>query len=186
MTLTVLVGGVGQLYQGDLDFGRHAAEALAREQLGAGVVVENLHYGAVAVVQRLHDLQPQALVLIGAVQRGRAPGTLERRRIHGVDLPAEELQRAVREALTGYVTLDLVVEVAFALDALPARTVAIELEPVLLEPAERLSPDAERRLREAVLLAGGEARRAARSRSATPALRAARPARAERDAGVCG
>lgn len=184
--MTVLVGGVGQLYQGDLDFGRHAAEALAGEQLGAGVIVENLHYGAVAVVQRLQDLQSHSLVLIGAVQRGRAPGTLERRSIHGVDVPAEELQRAVREALTGYVTLDLVVEVAFALDALPARTVAIELEPVLLEPAERLSPDAERRLCEVVLLAGDEARRAARSRPPTSARRGARPARAECDAAASG
>lgn len=83
----VLVGGVGQLYQGDLDLGRHAIEALAGEDLGRGVRVEDLHYGAVAVVQRLQELRPAALILVGAAQRGRAPGSVHRRSIEGVDLP---------------------------------------------------------------------------------------------------
>lgn len=136
----VLVGGVGQLYQGDLDLGRHAIEALAGEDLGRGVRVEDLHYGAVAVVQRLQELRPAALILVGAAPRGRAPGSVHRRSIEGVDLPPSELQRAVGEAVTGYVTVDLLIEVAFALEALPARTVTIEAEPVLQGPGERLSP----------------------------------------------
>ncbi len=158
--MTVLVGGVGQLYQGDLDLGRHAVEVLAGQDLGAGVVVEDLHYGAVAVVQRLEDLRPASLVLVGAAQRGRPAGTLERRRVRGVDRPPEELQLAVGDAVTGYVTIDLVVEVAFALGALPARTVTIEVEPVSVEPAEGLSPRAERLVGEVVRLAAQEARRA--------------------------
>jgi len=138
--VSILVGGVGQLYQGDLDLGRHAIEVLADEDLGPDVDVEDLHYGAVAVVQRLQELRPAALILVGAAQRGRAPGSVHRRSIEGVDLPPAELQRAVGEAVTGYVTVDLLVEVAFALEALPDRTVTIEVEPVLAGPAEDLSP----------------------------------------------
>ncbi len=96
-------------------------------------------------------------MLVGAAERGRRPATLERRRIRGIDLPADELQRAVREAVTGYVTIDLVLEVAFALGALPPRTVIIEVEPALPGPADHLSPEVERVLPEVVRLAREEA-----------------------------
>lgn len=137
--MTVLVGGVGQLYQGDLDFGRRTVERLAEESLGPDVLVEDLHYGAVAVVQRLEDLRPRSLILVGAAERGRVPGTVERRVVHGVDRSPEELQASVGDAVTGYVTIDLVVEVAFALGALPAHTVIVEMEPVSRGPAADLS-----------------------------------------------
>ncbi|MGH9281391.1 MAG: hypothetical protein ACRD0S_00475, partial [Acidimicrobiales bacterium] len=75
--VAVLVGGVGELYQGDLDLGRVAVERLAQEALGDHVAVEDLHYGAVAVAQRLEELRPAHLVLVGGVARDRAPGTVE-------------------------------------------------------------------------------------------------------------
>ena len=156
--MTVLVGGVGQLYQGDLDFGRRAVERLATEPLPAGVVVEDLHYGAVAVVQRLEDLRPESLVLVGAAERGRAPGTLERRVVEGVDRSPEQLQAAVGDAVTGYVTIDLVVEVAFALGALPSHTVVVEIEPVTRGPADGLSERGEELLGEALAVVRGELR----------------------------
>jgi hypothetical protein len=81
---------------------------------------------------------------------------VERRAIDGVDLPVSELQRAVGDAITGYVTVDLVVQVAFALGALPARTVAIEVEPVWLGPSDHLSPEAVAVLDEVVELVRGE------------------------------
>lgn len=148
--MAVLVGGVSQLYQGDLDLGRLAAERLATEPLGPGVVVEDLHYGAVAVVQRLQDLEPRALVLVGAEARGRTPGTVERRRVHAPTLPTDQVQQSVRDAITGYVTIDLIVEVAEGLGALPARTVAIEVEPTRTEVGEELSPAAVSGLDEAL------------------------------------
>ena len=156
--MTVLVGGVGELYQGDLDLGRHAIARLAGEDLGAGVVVEELHYGAVAVTQRLEDLRPDALILVGAARRGRPPAAIERRRVR-VDLSPEQLQNAVADAVTGYVTIDLVVNVAFALGALPADTVAIEVEPVLPGPADRLSPEVWDALDEVVRRVRDEVRR---------------------------
>ena len=67
--MTVLVGGVSELFQGDLDLGRLAVARLLDEDLGPGVLVEDLHYGAVAVAQRLEEVRPDTLVLVGAVRR---------------------------------------------------------------------------------------------------------------------
>ncbi|MEP6476443.1 MAG: hypothetical protein ABJC60_04140 [Actinomycetota bacterium] len=137
--MTFLVGGVGELYQGDMDVGRLAADRLTQEDLGPEVVVEDLYYGALAVTQLLEDLRPSAMVLVGAAARGRAPGSVERRRIVS---PAPHVQRfrtAVEQAGTGHVSIDLILEVAGGFDALPARTVTIEVEPVRREPSESLS-----------------------------------------------
>ena len=152
----ILVGGVAELYQGDLDLGRLAVARLSEEDLGAQVSVEELSYGAVAVTQRLQDLRPDALVLVAAHPRGRPPGTVERRVVGPVELPPAELQVAVSDAVTGYVTIDLLVEVAAAFEALPATTVAIEVEPVRVEPSDRLSPEAEQALDEALALVRAE------------------------------
>lgn len=137
--VSVLVGGVGQLFQSDLDFGRRAAETLAAGELGPHVRVEELHYGGVAVAQLLQDLRPAVLILVGAAQRGDTPGTLRRRRVKPPPFDPAAAQLAIGEAVTGYVGIDLVVEVAASLDALPDHTVAIEVEPAETGPSERMS-----------------------------------------------
>lgn len=159
--VSVLVGGVGQLYQGDYDVGRIVVERLAVEDLGREVVVEDFYYGAVAVMQRLEELQPYTLVLVGAARRGRVPGTVERRRIHD-DVPQDPaaVQRAVEDAVTGYVTIDLALDVAAGFGTLPARTVAIEVEPAATEPSETLSSIARAALHHALELVRAEVRRA--------------------------
>ena len=155
----VVVGGVAHLYQGDLDLGRHAVERLAREPVAGGVVVEEFSYGAVAVAQRLEELRPDALVLVAAKERGRQPGTVERREIAAPTRAAAEAQAAIGEAVTGYIDIDLVVDVAQAFGALPTRTVAIEVEPESTEPAEQLTPTAEAALAEALALVRDEVSR---------------------------
>lgn len=150
---------MGELFQGDLDLGRLAVERLAGG-LGPGVVVEDLHYGAVAVVQLLEDLRPATLVLVGAAARGRPAGTVERRRLGADHLSPEQVQQAVSEAVTGYVDIDLVVAVAAGLGALPARTISIEVEPAATAPSEQLSPEGEAALEEALELVRTEVRRA--------------------------
>jgi hydrogenase maturation protease len=141
--IRVVVGGVAHLYQGDLDLGRRAVERLTHDSLGDGVVVEEFSYGAVAVAQRLEELRPQTLVLVGAKRRGREPGSVERRQISPLPRSVEETQAAIADAVTGYIDMDLVLEVAQGLGALPRRTVTIEVEPESTEPSVHLSPRAE-------------------------------------------
>ena len=157
--MPVLVGGVGELYQGDLDFGRHAVGQLAEMDLGRDAVVEELHYGAIAVAQRIGELRPAALILIGACAGGGAPGSVRRRRIRDHRPSAAEFQNSIGGAATGYVGIDLILDVAAGLGVLPARTVTIELEPVNAGPADSLSPEATRALPQAVGLARAEALR---------------------------
>ncbi len=158
--MTVLIGGVSELYQGDLDLGRLAVERLQAEDFGPGVLVEELHYGAIAVAQRLEELRPPALVLISAVRRDRVPGTVQRRRIDPPELLPTDVQAAVGDAVTGYVHPDLVVEIAAALGALPPRTVTVEVEPEVTGPGEGLSASAATGLETALELVRAEARRA--------------------------
>ena len=157
--MVVLVGGVGELWQGDLDLGRRAAEALAREDLGAHVVVEELHYGAVAVAQRLEELAPEALVLVTALARGRTAGSVERRRVAGLRPSPEQVQLAVGHAVTGYVDAELVLVVAAGLGVLPERTVVVEVEPERTDAATELSPTAATALEVALDLVRTEVRR---------------------------
>lgn len=157
----VLLGGVSQLYQGDLDLGRRAVELLLDQPPTVpDLYVEDLYYGAVAVAQRLGEIDPSMLVLIGAEARGRVPGTIERRRIAGLDLAPDEVQVAVDNAVTGYVGIDLVIEVAWGLGMLPARTVAFEVEPATTGPDPHLSPLGARALTDVVALARAEVERA--------------------------
>jgi hydrogenase maturation protease len=146
----IVIGGVGHLYQGDLDLGRVAVERLLGEDLGDGVAVEEFSYGAVAVAQRLEELAPEALILVGTVQRGREPGTVERHDVSRRALDPAQVQGAIVDAVTGYIGLDLVVDVAHGLGALPPRTIVIEVEPARTGPSEQLSQEAERALAKAL------------------------------------
>ena len=147
-----VVGGVGHLYQGDLDLGRRAVERLAHDSLGPGVIVEDFSYGAVAVALRLEELRPGLLVLVGAKARGRAPGAVERREITALPRPVPAIQAAIADAVTGYIDIDLVLEVAHGLGVLPKSTVTIEVEPESTEPSEDLSAAAQAALIEALEL----------------------------------
>lgn len=157
--MTVVVGGVGELYQGDLDFGRLAADQLAAAEIGPGVLVEDLYYGALAVAQRIAELAPAALVLIGARAGGQPAGSLRRRRISGHRPSTADFQRSVGGAATGYVGIDLIIDVAAGLGVLPGRTVTIEVEPATTAPATTLSPPVARALPQAVDAARAEALR---------------------------
>jgi Ni,Fe-hydrogenase maturation factor len=137
--MTIVVGGVGQLFQGDLDVGRHVAERLASIDLGPRVVVEDFYYGAVAVMQRLRDLEPTGLILVGAERSGAEPGSVRLRRIRPRPIAVWEVQDAVTSAATGYVAIPLVVDVSSAFGVLPERSTAIEVEPAAVDPSDRLT-----------------------------------------------
>ncbi len=160
MTASILVGGVSELFQSDLDLGRLAVERLQSEGWGEHVLVEDLHYGAVAVMQRFEDLRPETLVLISAVRRDRTPGCVERRRIDPAPLSAEDLQVAVGDAVTGYVHVDLIIDVATGLGALPPRTVVVEVEPERTDAGEGLSEPGKAGLEQALDMVRAEIRRA--------------------------
>lgn len=140
--MRVFIGGVGQLYQGDHDLGRRFVDSLEIDIASIEVVIEDLYYGAVAVAQRLQELRPDALILVGTAQRGRAPGAVERRVVTAGEIDPRAARHSVESAVAGNVSLDLVIDVTLALRAAPPRTVAFEVEPENLGPSTTISASA--------------------------------------------
>ena len=81
------------------------------------------------------------LIIVGAVVSGRPPGSVVRRVVEQAPRTAAEVQQAIGDAVTGYVGIDLVIEVVAGLGALPERTIAIEIEPASVESSEELSAE---------------------------------------------
>jgi len=131
----ILVGGVGYSLLRDMSFGPLLVERLRSEAWPDQVEIQDLSYGPVAVVQWLQD-EPgrfQRAIMIGAVERGREPGTLTRYEWEPPRLSADEIQDRVSEAVTGVIGLENLLIIADYFGALPAQTSVIELEPVDLE-----------------------------------------------------
>ena len=146
----VLVGGVGYRNLRDHGLGPYLADRLVAEPPD-GVEVEDLSYGPVQITHNLQDRPPyDRLVLVGAVTRGRPPGTVASYRWSG-DLPSpDEIQSRVAEAVTGVISLDNVLIVCSALGGLPDDVRVVEVEPADEGWGEGFSPEVEARLPEVV------------------------------------
>ena len=141
--MRVIVAGVGYRNLRDHSVGVAVVDRLEARPWPADVVVEDLSYNPIAVVQRLQDEPPdrrfERAVVVAAVERGRAPGTVTAYRWDG-GLPGdEEIQRAVTEAVTGVIALDNTLIVTQHFAALPDEVVVVEVEPAVHEFGEAFS-----------------------------------------------
>jgi hydrogenase maturation protease len=147
----VLVGGVGYPHLRDHSLGIVLTERLRSVQWpdDLDVVVEDLSYSPIAVVQRLDADPPERrfrrLVVVSAIARGGArwPGAITCYRWAGVLPPDSEIRRAMTEAVTGTVSLDNTLIVAKHFDALPDDVVVVEVEPAVHEFGDTLSTPVE-------------------------------------------
>jgi hydrogenase maturation protease len=129
--MRTLIGGVGYSYLRDGSVGPLVVAELAREAWPDGVLVEDLSYGPIAVLQRLQEADPpfDRLVLVAAVRRGRAPGTVTTYRWDHRLPDAAEIQARVAEAVTGVISLDNLLVVVGFFNALPRDVSVLEVEP---------------------------------------------------------
>jgi hydrogenase maturation protease len=140
----VIVAGVGYRNLRDHSIGVAVADRLLERAWPDDVVVEDLSYNPIAVVQRLEDEPPEMrfrrAVVVAAVERGnRPPGSITTYRWDGVLPSDEEIQRAVTEAVTGVIALDNTLVVARHFGGLPDEVVVIEVEPSVQEFGEDFS-----------------------------------------------
>ncbi len=125
-----LIAGFGRPGMRDLDFGRQVVDLLGQLQWPDGVVVEELSCAVPLVLHRLQELRPAKVVLLGAVPRGLdPPATLRRYRVDPTPSNPHEVHRSLEESVMGLIDLDHTLAVAHHWGALPAHTVAIEVEP---------------------------------------------------------
>jgi hydrogenase maturation protease len=125
----VLVGGVGYRFLRDESVGPWAIEQLA-PRANDEVEVEDLGYHPVGFVHNLQERDPyDRIVLVGAVRRGREPGTVEVYRWDGELPDVDAIQDRVAEAVTGVISLDGLLIVSRALGELPEDVHVVEIEP---------------------------------------------------------
>jgi len=142
----VLVGGVGYRFLRDESAGPWATEELAAKA-GDGIEVEDLSYHPVGFVHNLQEREPyDRLVLVGAVRRGRPPGTIEVYRWDGAIPDRDGVQQRVAEAVTGVISLDNLLIVTEALGAMPSDVRVVEIEPGPEGWGEGFSPAVAERL----------------------------------------
>ena len=130
MTPRVIVGCVGNLLRGDDGFGPAVAERLTGLPEGAEVVETGI--GGIALLQELLA-GCEGLVLIDAVDRGEAPGTvfvIEPEVLDGGHMPDLHLANPER-----------VLTMAKAMGALPERVLIVGCQPAEVDELQRgLSP----------------------------------------------
>ena len=141
-----VIGGVGYRNLRDHSFGIVMSDELEPEARPPALLVEDLCYGPVAVGQWLLDEARDApiarAVFVTAIARddGRPPGTITTYRWDHA-LPTEELiQQAVVDAVTGVIFLDNTLIVTEWMQALPAETIVVEVEPLEHAFGDAMSP----------------------------------------------
>lgn len=95
-----------------------------------GIEIREMNWGPVAIVQ---DFQAQAdkpdrVVLVGALDRGLAVGTVSYRRWVGGTLDTLAVQRRMFEAVTGVISLDNLLVIGAHFGVWPDETFTVELQ----------------------------------------------------------
>lgn len=132
--MRVIVGGVGYPDLCDYSIGIEVQEKLSERVAPPNVVVEDLSYNPIAVIQRLDDEKRgerfDRIVVVSAVKRGTRPsGSVSAYRWDGGMPPDEEVQRAVTDAVTGIIAVDNTLVIARYFGALPDDVIVVEVEP---------------------------------------------------------
>jgi hydrogenase maturation protease len=124
-----LVGGIGLPWLRDLDFGTQFIRRVQHLDWPPDVVLEDISYAAHRVLHLLQDLQPEKVILVGAMPRDEAPGTVRRYRLDLTPPDDVEVHERLTEAVGGIIDLDHTLAVVRYWKALPENTVVIEVEP---------------------------------------------------------
>lgn len=159
--MKVLIAGVGHPNLQDLSFGQVLLGHLEKQKWPEGIDLENLSFGAIAVLQWFQDHPGRydRVIFVSAAERaGRAGGALDVYRWDFPELDEETVQNGVAEAVTGIISLDNLLRILQYFKALPGDVWVVELEPVEKEIGFECSPEVagkfgeyERIIREKVL-----------------------------------
>ena len=127
--MRVLVCGVGYRFLRDNALGVYITDTLAPEASN-GVEFEDLGYHPVGFTQNLAERPAyDRIVFVGAVNRGREPGTITTYRYDHVLPDVKEINERVGDSVTGSISLDNLIVVSEAFKALPEDVWVVEIEP---------------------------------------------------------
>ena len=149
--MKVLIAGVGHPNLKDLSFGQIFLADLADKVLPDHVVLENLSFGAIAVMQWFQDSpgEYQKVLFITGVERdGRAPGAVHFYKYEFPKLDEEIVQAYVAEAVTGIIGIENLLSILSYFKALPKDVEVLEIEPYETGIGFECSPEIEARFPE--------------------------------------
>ncbi|MGH9223560.1 MAG: hydrogenase maturation protease [Acidimicrobiales bacterium] len=126
----ILVGGIGLPWLRDLDFGTQFIRRIEGEEWPENVYVEDMSFSGHRVLDRLMELRPHKVVLVGCMPRDVDPaGTIRRYRLD-LDLPEDEdIIERLSESIGGIIDLDHILAICRWGKGFPPDTVVIEVEP---------------------------------------------------------
>lgn len=148
--MRVLVCGVGYRFLRDNALGLWVTDTLA-PQASNGVEFEDLGYHPVGFVQNLEERPPyDRIVFVAGIDRGREPTTITTYKWDH-ELPStKEIQDRVSDSVGGSISLDNLLIVSEAFNALPEDVWVVEVEPVDETWGDGFSPEIEAKLPEIV------------------------------------
>lgn len=146
--MRTLIGAIGYRNLRDHSAAFEVLDRLALTEWGQDIVLEDVSYNPIALVQWLEELPPherfdQAILVSGVQRAGRLPGTFTMYEWDRVLPSGDLIQQAITEAVTGIISLDNTLIIAGYFRALPGVTV-IEIEPAEHAFGFELSPAVER------------------------------------------
>lgn len=146
MSYRMLIAGTGNIFLGDDGFGVEVINRLAREALPSWVRVEDFGIRGVHLAYEMTDPQCETTVLIDAMPRGEAPGT--------VYLVKPEIAESSRSCAPDAHSMDpqAVLAASIALGGIPGRVFIVGCEPASIREHMGLSEPVARAVDEAVRL----------------------------------
>ena len=146
--MRVLVCGVGYRYLRDNALGVWVTDTLA-PRASNGVEFEDLGYHPIGFVQNLNDRETyDRIVFVGSVERGREPGQITAYKWDHALPDVTEIQEHVADSVTGSISLDNLLVVSEAFNALPEDIWVVEVEPADESWGDGFSPEIEAKLPE--------------------------------------
>ena len=124
-----LVGGIGLPWLRDLDFGTQFIRRVEHLAWPGDVRLEDISYAAHRVLHLLQDVGAEKVILVGAMPRDEAPGTIRRYQLDLTPPDDVEVHERLTEAVGGIIDLDHTLAVIRYWKALPEDTTVIEVEP---------------------------------------------------------
>ena len=142
--MKVLIAGVGHPNLKDLSFGQIFLEHLKKLEWPENVDLENLSFGAIAVLQWFQDdpgKYDRVIFVSSAEREARPPGTLDVYNWDFAPLDEEVVQECVAESVTGIISLDNLMVILQYFKALPREVIVLDLEPVDSKIGFECSPE---------------------------------------------
>lgn len=149
--MKVLIAGVGHPNLKDLSFGQVFLAHLKTIDWPENIDLENLSFGAIAVLQWFQDYpnKYEKVIFVSAAERQeRGKGKLITYRWDFPQKTEAEVQDCVNESVTGIISLDNLLTILTYFKVLPQIVEVMELEPIDTEIGFECSPEIEARFDE--------------------------------------